>query len=132
MEKPKKDADSIPLYDGSSVYVSKVALARAYIPMPAIYTSRVTDLVIGKETLAKIARGEESPDKELLEAIISTFLIVVSVRYHDFYMGEPFLFLAAHVCKVFAIRGDQLTESVVKEFINHKLSTLKGHNLKSQ
>ncbi|XP_017023353.1 modifier of mdg4-like isoform X7 [Drosophila kikkawai] len=101
-EKPKKDADAIPLYDGSLVYVSKAALARAYIPMPAIYTSRVTDLVIGKETLAKIARDEESPYKNLLQEIIT------------------------HVCKVFAIRGDQLTPSVVQEFINHKLATLKA------
>ncbi|XP_020813465.1 modifier of mdg4-like isoform X7 [Drosophila serrata] len=107
VEKPKKDADAIPLYDGSRVYVSKVALARAYIPMPAIYTSRVMDLVIGKETLAKIARGEELPDKELLQAIIT------------------------HVCKVFAIRGDQLTSSVVQEFINHKLSTLKAPVIKT-
>ncbi|XP_017091205.2 modifier of mdg4-like isoform X3 [Drosophila bipectinata] len=101
VDKPQGDADAIPLYDGSKVYVSKMALAKAYIPMPAIYTSRVTDLVIGKENLARIAQGKESPDKDLMQAIIT------------------------HVCKVFAIRGDQLTPSVIQEFIDHKLRTLK-------
>lgn len=76
-EKPQRDADAIPLYDGSKVFVSKMALAKAYIPMPAIYTSRVTDLVIGKENLARIAQGKQSPDKDLMQAIISTYLIKI-------------------------------------------------------
>ncbi|XP_017056932.1 modifier of mdg4-like isoform X8 [Drosophila ficusphila] len=101
LEKAPRDADAVPLFDGSSVFVSKSALARAYIPMPAIYTSRVTDLVIGKEKLARIAQGKEATDNELLQDIIT------------------------HVCKVFAIRGDQLTPSAVQEFIDHKLSTRK-------
>ncbi|EDV44375.2 uncharacterized protein Dana_GF18944, isoform L [Drosophila ananassae] len=102
VEKPQRDADAIPLYDGSKVFVSKMALAKAYIPMPAIYTSRVTDLVIGKENLARIAQGKQSPDKDLMQAIIT------------------------HVCQVFAIRGDQLSPSAIQEFIDQKLFTLKS------
>ncbi|KAH8346201.1 hypothetical protein KR067_011273, partial [Drosophila pandora] len=102
VEKPQRDADAIPLYDGSKVFVSKMALAKAYIPMPAIYTSRVTDLVIGKENLARIAQGKQSADKDLMQAIIT------------------------HVCQVFAIRGDQLSPSAIQEFIDQKLFTLKS------
>nr|CAE75612.1 TPA: modifier of mod(mdg4)-h58.0 [Drosophila pseudoobscura] len=98
----KKPSDAIPLYDGCPVLVSKAALARAYIPMPAIYASRVTDLVIGKEMLMKIAQGKDLPDEDLLHAIIT------------------------HVCQVFAIRGEELTPSIVQKYIEHKLSTLKA------
>ncbi|EDW28129.1 GL27151 [Drosophila persimilis] len=98
----KKPSDAIPLYDGCPVLVSKAALAKAYIPMPAIYASRVTDLVIGKEMLMKIAQGKDLPDEDLLHAIIT------------------------HVCQVFAIRGEELTPSIVQKYIEHKLSTLKA------
>ncbi|KRK03036.1 modifier of mdg4 isoform X9 [Drosophila yakuba] len=101
VQKSPKDADAIPLFDGSRVFVSKVALAKAYIPMPMIYTCRVMDLVIGKDKLVRIAHHEEGADEDLLLDIIT------------------------HVCKVFALRGNQLTPSAVQEFIDHKLSTLK-------
>ncbi|XP_017003639.2 modifier of mdg4-like isoform X8 [Drosophila takahashii] len=101
VEKPTRDADAIPLFDGCRVFVSKAALAKAYIPMPAIYTFRVMDLVIGKEKLAHIAQCKEDADKDLLQDVIT------------------------HVCQVFALRGEQLTSSAVQEFIDHKLSTLK-------
>lgn len=81
VEKPQRDADAIPLYDGSKVLVSKMALAKAYIPMPAIYTSRVTDLVIGKENLARIAQGKQSPDKDLVQAIISKYFTEMASSY---------------------------------------------------
>ncbi|XP_017140248.1 modifier of mdg4-like isoform X8 [Drosophila miranda] len=98
----KRPGDAIPLYDGCPVLVSKAALAKAYIPMPAIYASRVTDMVIGKEMLMKIAQGKDLPDEDLLHAITN------------------------HVCQVFAIRGEELTPSIVQKYIEHKLSTLKA------
>nr|XP_016935342.2 modifier of mdg4-like isoform X9 [Drosophila suzukii] len=100
-EKPPRDEDAIPLFDGSRLFVSKAALAKAYIPMPAIYTFRVMDLVIGKEKLALMAQRNEATDKDLLQDVIT------------------------HVCQVFALRGEQLTSSAVQQFIDHKLSTLK-------
>ncbi|XP_032595934.1 modifier of mdg4 isoform X18 [Drosophila grimshawi] len=62
---------SIPLFAGSNVFVSKADLAKAFVPIPPIYTSRVADLVIGKEQLKRIALGESEPDKEKFQAIIS-------------------------------------------------------------
>ncbi|XP_016935342.4 modifier of mdg4 isoform X9 [Drosophila suzukii] len=100
-EKTPRDEDAIPLFDGSRLFVSKAALAKAYIPMPAIYTFRVMDLVIGKEKLALMAQRNEATDKDLLQDVIT------------------------HVCQVFALRGEQLTSSAVQQFIDHKLSTLK-------
>nr|CAE53621.1 Mod(mdg4)-h58.0 [Drosophila virilis] len=100
--KATKDA-RIPLFAGSKVFVSKEDLAKVYVPIPPIYTSRVTDLVIGKEQLKRIARGELQPEKDLFQAIIT------------------------HVCQVFARRGDKLKEATVQEFIDHKLATIKGH-----
>jgi len=70
--KPPRDEDAIPLFDGSRLFVSKAALAKAYIPMPAIYTFRVMDLVIGKEKLALMAQRNEDTDKDLLQDVIST------------------------------------------------------------
>ncbi|XP_044313230.1 modifier of mdg4-like isoform X9 [Drosophila rhopaloa] len=101
LKNPPRDADAVPLFEGSRVFVSKAALAKAYFPKPAIYASRVTDLVIGKEKLYHIAQGKESADNELFQDIIT------------------------HVCQVFAMRGDQLTPSSVQKFIDSKLSTLK-------
>jgi len=69
---PPRDEDAIPLFDGSRLFVSKAALAKAYIPMPAIYTFRVMDLVIGKEKLALMAQRNEATDKDLLQDVIST------------------------------------------------------------
>ncbi|XP_016953884.1 modifier of mdg4 isoform X10 [Drosophila biarmipes] len=100
-EKEPRDEDAIPLFDGSRLFVSKAALAKAYIPMPAIYTFRVMDLVIGKEKLALMAQRNDASDKDLLQDVIT------------------------HVCQVFALRGEQLTSSAVQQFIDHKLSTLK-------
>ncbi|XP_023175643.2 modifier of mdg4-like isoform X6 [Drosophila hydei] len=98
--KSKKDAP-IPLFAGSSVFVSKTDLAKLYVPIPPIYTSRVTDLVIGKDKLRRIALGEQQPEKETFHAIIT------------------------HVCQVFARRGDKLKEANVQEYIDHKLATIK-------
>ncbi|XP_064550526.1 modifier of mdg4 isoform X1 [Drosophila montana] len=100
--KSTKDA-RIPLFAGSKVFVSKEDLAKVYVPIPPIYTSRVTDLVIGKEQLKRIARGELQPQKDLFQAIIT------------------------HVCQVFARRGDKLKEATVQEFIDHKLATIKAN-----
>ncbi|EDW85155.2 uncharacterized protein Dwil_GK12763, isoform D [Drosophila willistoni] len=89
--------DKIPLYDGCPVVVPKIPLANAFIPMPAIYTSRVADLVIGKEELTRLAQEKTLPSKDLLIAIIT------------------------HVRQVFAIRGEQLEVATVQRFIEHKL-----------
>ncbi|KRG02394.1 modifier of mdg4 isoform X9 [Drosophila mojavensis] len=98
--KLEKDAP-IPLFAGSNVFVSKTDLAKLYVPIPPIYTSRVTDLVIGKDKLKRIALGEQQPEKETFHAIIT------------------------HVCQVFARRGDKLKEANVQEYIDHKLATIK-------
>lgn len=70
-ESGQKEAP-IPLFAGSNVFVSKAHLAKAYVRHPAIYTSRVADMVIGKEELKQIALGKSQPDKEKFQAIIST------------------------------------------------------------
>lgn len=70
-ESGQKEAP-IPLFAGSNVFVSKAQLAKAYVRHPAIYTSRVADMVIGKEELKQIALGKSQPDKEKFQAIIST------------------------------------------------------------
>ncbi|XP_062122754.1 modifier of mdg4-like isoform X8 [Drosophila sulfurigaster albostrigata] len=97
----KKD-DAIPLYAGSNVFVSKTDLAAAYIPFPAIYTSRVADLVIGKTELNRIAFGNSSADQNIFEAIIT------------------------HVCQVFAIHGSSLDKETVQKFIDYKLANIKA------
>ncbi|TDG44616.1 hypothetical protein AWZ03_008937 [Drosophila navojoa] len=100
--KSNKDAP-IPLFAGSDVFVSKTDLAKLFVPIPPIYTSRVTDLVIGKDKLKRIALGEQQPEKETFHAIIT------------------------HVCQVFARRGEKLNESNVQEYIDHKLATIKAN-----
>ncbi|XP_034485528.1 modifier of mdg4-like isoform X10 [Drosophila innubila] len=97
-----KKEDTIPLFAGSNVFVSKTDLAAAYIPVPAIYTSRVADLVVGKAELNRIAFGNASSDRSVFQAIIT------------------------HVCQVFAIHGITLEESTVQKFIDYKLANIKA------
>ncbi|XP_017846805.1 modifier of mdg4 isoform X7 [Drosophila busckii] len=99
----KSNEAPIPLYAGSNVFVSKADLAKAYVPIPAIYTSRVADLVLGREKL-KIIALQDAPDTKLFEAIIT------------------------HVCQVFATQGEKLQVDTVQEFINHKLAAIKASN----
>lgn len=70
--------DKVPLYAGSRVYVSKADLLRIFIPQPLEYTSRLTELVFGLETLETIAINKAGIkdrlkllDDNLLNSIIS-------------------------------------------------------------
>ncbi|XP_030374924.1 modifier of mdg4-like isoform X15 [Scaptodrosophila lebanonensis] len=100
-EAVNKDNDAIPLYAGSNVLVSKKDLAKAFIVMPCIYTSRVTDLVIGRKKLELVAKKEAELEEHLLKAIIT------------------------HVCQVFEMRGEKLQDTIVQQYIEHKIANMK-------
>lgn len=66
----------IPLCAGSRVYVAKSDLMKIFIPNACIYTSRLSDLVFGLETLEKVAKlGTKDClrllNEDLLQSIIS-------------------------------------------------------------
>ncbi|KAM8706948.1 hypothetical protein ACLKA7_011107 [Drosophila subpalustris] len=95
--KKAEKKDTIPLFAGSNVFVSKTDLAAAYIPNPPIYTSRVADLVIGKAELKRIAFGNAESDQSIFQAIIT------------------------HVCQVFAMHG--VMQSIKALFEDKNTST---------
>lgn len=74
------NSSKIPLHTGSRVYVSKAILAQIFIPNPCIYTSRLTELVFGLETLKEVAKHEPNKhlsmlDKDMLQSVLSKYKI---------------------------------------------------------
>lgn len=66
----------IPLCAGSRVYVAKNDLVKIFIPNACIYTSRLSDLVFGLETLEKVAKSGSKDclkllNEDLLKSMIS-------------------------------------------------------------
>ncbi|EAT43952.1 AAEL004637-PA [Aedes aegypti] len=49
---------TVPLYSGSSVYISLKDLIRIYSPKPALYTARLLDTVFGREVLISVDDAE--------------------------------------------------------------------------
>lgn len=47
----KQAVDRVPLHSGSDVYISTKDLIRIYTPKPALYTSRLVELIFGREVL---------------------------------------------------------------------------------
>lgn len=69
----------IPLCAGSRVYVAKSDLMKIFIPNACIYTSRLSDLVFGLETLEKVAKTGTKDclrllNEDLLKSIISKYM----------------------------------------------------------
>ncbi|XP_067618549.1 modifier of mdg4-like isoform X6 [Eurosta solidaginis] len=99
-----KDA-KIPLHAGSKVYVSKYDLAKIFIPNACIYTSRLSELVFGLDTLERIACSNAKQrllllDENLLNSIIT------------------------HVVQVFSMRGECIDDNTVLSFIQHKIRNM--------
>uniref|UniRef100_A0A1A9WMM9 BEN domain-containing protein n=1 Tax=Glossina brevipalpis TaxID=37001 RepID=A0A1A9WMM9_9MUSC len=95
----------IPLYAGSVVYVSKNDLMKIFIPNACIYTSRLSELVFGVETLEKVARSINKDRLKLLDADLLRSIIT-------------------HVVQVFSMRGENINETVVTRYIQQKISNM--------
>ncbi|XP_075153020.1 modifier of mdg4-like isoform X10 [Haematobia irritans] len=104
-KRTKRGSGKVPLYAGSKVYVSKNDLMKIYIPNACIYTSRLSELVFGLETLENVAKAGAKDrvnllDDELLKSVIT------------------------HVVQVFSMRGEKIDDTMVLRFIQQKIANI--------
>ncbi|XP_063705175.1 modifier of mdg4-like isoform X4 [Culicoides brevitarsis] len=105
--RPKKsDSDLIALHKGCKIKVSRSKLLQIYTEHPALYTTRLAEMVFGKETLLAVSKQQKDGNAiDLLDQNTLNSIIV-------------------HVLQVFKSQPVKITEKLVRSYLISKLNTL--------
>ncbi|XP_058057585.1 modifier of mdg4-like isoform X12 [Anopheles bellator] len=116
--KPSKDNDSarkkvekVPLHAGSAVYIATKDLLSIYTSKPALYTSRLIELMFGVETL-RLRAAAAGQTGDVLSTLDATILDAV----------------ITHVVHVFQQQKQSVSKNMVQNFIRNRLDNLRHRN----
>lgn len=114
----------IPLHSGSSVYVAKDELIKAFDMKPAIYACQLAKLIFGKDFLPKktVQFGEELShlDPKKMMALISEF---ESHFFNSKQIIDLKLFISAHIMQIFQSRQVIISEDMIRTHLRKHIQT---------
>ncbi|XP_035777033.1 modifier of mdg4-like isoform X15 [Anopheles albimanus] len=109
----RKNPSKVPLHKGSSVFISTKALLSIYTSKPALYTSRLIELMYGLETLQMAGTKQQSVGElgDPLDTLNSTILEAI----------------ITHVVHVFQKQKQNISRNIVRNFIRNRLDYIQNH-----
>uniref|UniRef100_A0A2M4CGR7 Modifier of mdg4 n=2 Tax=Anopheles darlingi TaxID=43151 RepID=A0A2M4CGR7_ANODA len=109
----QKTPRKVPLYKGSTVYISTKDLWSIYTSKPALYTSRLIELMYGLETLQMAGTKQESVGEmgDPLDKLDSTMLEAI----------------ITHVVHVYQKQKQSISRNTVRNFIRNRLDNIQNH-----
>lgn len=120
----RKNPSKVPLHKGSSVFISTKALLSIYTSKPALYTSRLIELMYGLETLQMAGTKQQSVgelgdpldtlNSTILEAIISEYALLIDLLVFGCIISSVFTIVSHIIC--FSTRRPCVSKTEAKYF----------------
>lgn len=123
----------IPLHAGSKVLVNKDDLIRIYSTIPAVYTARLSELVLSKPVLEAwpIRRNIDFLEPEKMFSLTSEIKNNVQAYLNQSILIDTSFVISEHVVQLFQRSQAPVTKEMVYDFVKHHIRLLQKTPKKS-